>query len=102
MEMDNTFHGYVYWYLVLDFLCYCAKNFSFRIPGLSTTDAVGTGLSSCDRVAKLASEKKAEMVAAFEFRQIPVPDLNQWFYQRPGQAASITQDQLDAEAEDEG
>ena len=50
MQLDNPFHGYVLWYLVLDYLCYCAKTFSFPIPGLSTTDAVGTGLSSCDKV----------------------------------------------------
>jgi hypothetical protein len=90
MEMDNSFHGYVYWYLVLDFLVYCVKTFGWHIPGLSTTDAVGTGLSSCDKVAKLATEKKAEMVASLEYRGVAVPNLNSWFYKPPGQAASLS------------
>jgi hypothetical protein len=88
MEFNNPFHGYVYWYLVLDFLCYCVMNYSFRVPGLSTTDAVGGGLSSCAKVRKLATEKKAEMVAAMESRGIKVPDLNDWFYKVPGEATS--------------
>jgi hypothetical protein len=57
MELNNPFHGYVYWYLVLDFLCYCVTNYSFRVPGLSTTDAVGGGLSSFAKVCKLARRR---------------------------------------------
>jgi hypothetical protein len=87
MKLDNPFHGYVLWYLVLDYLCYCAKTFSFPIPGLSTTDAVGAGLSSCDKVMILAAEKKAEMVAAMEFKGFSEPNMDNWFYRLPGEAA---------------
>jgi hypothetical protein len=37
-----------------------------KITWMSTTDAVGGGLSSCAKVCKLATEKKAEMVVAME------------------------------------
>ncbi len=37
-----------------------------KITWMSTTDAVGGGLSSCAKVCKLATKKKAEMVVAME------------------------------------
>ena len=97
MQLDNPFHGYVLWYLVLDYLCYCAKTFSFPIPGLSTTDAVGTGLSSCDKVMILAAEKKAEMVAAMQCKGFTEPNMDNWFYRLPGEAAVTNAPLLDLE-----
>ena len=95
MKLDNPFHGYVLWYHTLDFLCYCAKKFAFPIPGLSTTDAVGTVLSSCDKVCNLAAEKKAEMAAAMQSRGFTEPNMDNWFYRPPGEAAVASTPLLD-------
>jgi hypothetical protein len=100
MKLDNPFHGYVLWYHTLDVLCFCTKKFAFPIPGLSTTDAVGTGLSSCDKVSLLATEKKAEMTAAMEARGFTEPNMDNWFYRPPGEAAVASTPLLEAPATD--
>ena len=60
-------------------------------------------MSSCAKVCNLATEKKAEMVAAMESRDMRAPDLNDWFYKVPGEARlAATFFRVRAAVEEEG
>lgn len=83
MEMDNQLHGLLFWHYVKFFLVRCAKEYDIPIPGLSTTDAEVGGISSCDKVDRVAVVKLEEMRVAIEKSSLVVPNLNSWFFQKP-------------------
>lgn len=80
-EMDNMLHGEQFWFIVKNFFVRCATEFNISVPGLSTSDGVGGEKSSCGKVHDLAVVKLAEMTAACVKFGIPVPDLENWFFQ---------------------
>ncbi len=81
-----------------EYLVYCVRNFSFPVPGMSNTDAVGAGLSSCDKVSLIAVQKRDEMAAACTAKGLTVPNLNDWFFQVPGVAKEVSATSRNARA----
>ncbi len=98
ITFTNILHGYAYWHFMQEFLVYCVRNFSFPVPGMSNTDAVGTGLSSCDKVSRIAVQKRDEMAAACTAKGLTVPNLNDWFFQVPGVAKEVSATSRNARA----
>ena len=80
MSLTNPLQGLMFWYIVEHFFMNCVTVHGIPVPGLSMTDAVGTGLSSFHKVAAIMATRDAELTAACTRQKVPLPDLDGFFF----------------------
>ena len=102
MEIDNPFHGFQFWFIMKFCFVRAVKEFNIAVPGLSPTDAVDGGISSCDRLLAVAESKLEEMTAALEKVGLTVPKLDDWFFQKTTFSESESESDQDSSGSGSG
>jgi len=98
MSMTNPYHGYMYWWLMEQFLLHAVQRSYFTVNGLSTEDGTSEKPSSFDRMSTLANKKKHEQAEAIEGLGGTLPNLYEYFFKDPEGRPAV---QAEVESEEE-
>jgi len=82
LSLKNPLHGLLFWFMVLEFLCYSAREYKIQVPGLSLVDGdeATQKLSSHASVEALAMAKIAALTTYCVQEGIKVPDYSAHFF----------------------
>ena len=101
MSSTNPLHGLMFWYLVQNYFMMLVVHQNIKIPGLSTTDAIGDGLSSFDKVQMICDAQVPLLKAACAVNQVPIPDFSTFFFQKAS-SRPVAEEQGEDEEEGSG
>jgi hypothetical protein len=82
LSLKNPLHGLLFWFMVLEFLCYSVREYKIEVPGLSLDDGdeATQKLSSHASVEALAKTKIAALTTYCDQEGIKVPNYSAHFF----------------------
>ena len=98
MSMTNKYHGYMFWWLMQQFLCHAVERGYFSVPGLSDEDGTADKLSSLAKMKEASYRRKHDMADAIEAVGGKVPDLGNFFFRLPAESEYVAP--MDGEEDD--
>jgi len=97
MKMTNPYQGYMYWYIILEFLCYGVQKGYFSVPGLSDEDGTAETVTSLARVMAFGNKKQDELHRIIHDKGGRLPDLDKYYFQVAGGVSVEGEQAMEAE-----